>query len=374
MRGYFGLGQLSASEKSDILNQHKSLYNGYQTMQPQVSNRQPLYVYDDAGDKDGFVVNNRGEIKKYTNMGINESHSGLDMIGDNSEHLKNGTVDLDNYGFNSDNEEYPSPNEEEFDYIRKGSITYRNLLLMFNKMYGQNSFFAMEHFFSFFTMVQQSYMRIGMYNDGQLDNIVKPYIKDIENPEYCIISPEFEEIANAEWNEVANELGLLEEKDTEAVEKELEKKKEAQINKYIDLAKSKKMLLKWHYYDFVDDNAKLFSGQSEYKGKLYDNDTTSILRWADSWEKGTMHHEIISIYKEVLKDMLKPVNVRDVYFNILGEVDIEEETEIVDFSPNGCKAIPTEMFASDKLQQFLEKVYLLGEQDLEKGMEKILNL
>jgi hypothetical protein len=72
MRGYFGLGQLSAAEKSDILDQHKSVYNGYQTMQPQVSNTQPLYVFDSAGDKDGLVVNNKGEVKKYTNMGINE--------------------------------------------------------------------------------------------------------------------------------------------------------------------------------------------------------------------------------------------------------------------------------------------------------------
>jgi hypothetical protein len=73
MRGYFGLGQLSAAEKSDILNQHKSVYNGYQTMQPQVSNTQPLTVYDFAGDKEGMVVNNKGEVKKYTNMGINEA-------------------------------------------------------------------------------------------------------------------------------------------------------------------------------------------------------------------------------------------------------------------------------------------------------------
>lgn len=72
MKGYFGLGQLSATEKQDILNQHKSLYNGYQTMHPQVSNTQPLYVFDPAGDKDGLVVNNKGEVKKYTNMGINE--------------------------------------------------------------------------------------------------------------------------------------------------------------------------------------------------------------------------------------------------------------------------------------------------------------
>ena len=79
MRGYFGLGQLSATEKSDILNQHKSIYNGYQTMQPQVANTQPLTVYDFAGDKEGLVVNNKGEVKKYTNMGINEQVSKKSM-------------------------------------------------------------------------------------------------------------------------------------------------------------------------------------------------------------------------------------------------------------------------------------------------------
>ena len=79
MRGYFGLGQLSATEKSDILDQHKSVYNGYQTMQPQVSNTQPLTVYDFAGDKEGLVVNNKGEVKKYTNMGINEQASKKSM-------------------------------------------------------------------------------------------------------------------------------------------------------------------------------------------------------------------------------------------------------------------------------------------------------
>jgi hypothetical protein len=71
MRNY-GIGQLSPSEKSDILNQHKSLYDGYKTMQPKVSNEQPLYIFDPAGDKEGMVVNNKGEVKKYTNFGINE--------------------------------------------------------------------------------------------------------------------------------------------------------------------------------------------------------------------------------------------------------------------------------------------------------------
>jgi hypothetical protein len=85
MRGYFGLGQLSAAEKSDILDQHKSVYNGYQTMQPQVSNTQPLTVYDFAGDKEGLVVNNKGEVKKYTNMGINEQVETNEKEGDMCE-------------------------------------------------------------------------------------------------------------------------------------------------------------------------------------------------------------------------------------------------------------------------------------------------
>jgi len=72
MRGYFGLGQLSPSEKSDILDQHKQVYNGYKTMLPQVSNTQPLYVQDYANDKNGITMNNKGEVKHYTNFGINE--------------------------------------------------------------------------------------------------------------------------------------------------------------------------------------------------------------------------------------------------------------------------------------------------------------
>jgi hypothetical protein len=97
MRGYFGLGQLSATEKSDILNQHKSVYNGYQTMQPQVSNTQPLYVYDAAGDKEGFVVNNKGEVKKYTNMGINEQVETKEVCDDCGAMIMDGMCEC-NYG------------------------------------------------------------------------------------------------------------------------------------------------------------------------------------------------------------------------------------------------------------------------------------
>ena len=113
--------KMTNEEKDNILNQHKTIYDGYVTEYGQQTNKQPLYVQDYANDKVGLVVSNKGVVKPYTNMGINESHTGLDMIGDNSEHLTNGTVDLEDYGFNSDHEEYPSPNEDEFDYISLGN-------------------------------------------------------------------------------------------------------------------------------------------------------------------------------------------------------------------------------------------------------------
>jgi hypothetical protein len=104
MRGYFGLGQLSASEKSDILNQHKSLYNGYQTMQPQVSNTQPLYVFDAAGDKDGIVVNNKGEVKKYTNMGINEQVENNEVCDECGAMIMDGMCNECGYGHMEESE------------------------------------------------------------------------------------------------------------------------------------------------------------------------------------------------------------------------------------------------------------------------------
>lgn len=117
--------KMSQAEKNDILDKHKTIYDGYVTEYGQQSNTQPLYVQDYANDKEGMVVSNKGVVKPYTNMGINESHTGLDMIADDPEHLKHGTVDLSDYGVNPDHEMmhdiYPSPNEDEFDFISLGN-------------------------------------------------------------------------------------------------------------------------------------------------------------------------------------------------------------------------------------------------------------
>jgi hypothetical protein len=108
--------KMSQAEKNSILDKHKTIYDGYVTEYGQQSNTQPLYVQDYANDKEGMVVSNKGVVKPYTNMGINESHSGSDMIGDGSDDLKNGTVDLE------DLMGYPSPNEDEFDYVSLGML------------------------------------------------------------------------------------------------------------------------------------------------------------------------------------------------------------------------------------------------------------
>ena len=94
MRGYFSAGQISEDEKQNILSQHKELYNGYKTLNPQISNEQPLYVQDFANDKVGAVVNNKGVVKPYTNIGINEG-----ILDDYEQEI--GTDDVDQQAFDN---------------------------------------------------------------------------------------------------------------------------------------------------------------------------------------------------------------------------------------------------------------------------------
>jgi hypothetical protein len=122
MNAYFF--NVSQAEKNDILDQHKKIYDGFVTSYGQQINQQPLYVQDYANDKEGFVVNNKGVVKSYTNMGINEANAmtgskyipdvsfdfggpddqfekeydgftGLDMIGDSDTDMEHGTYDDD---------------------------------------------------------------------------------------------------------------------------------------------------------------------------------------------------------------------------------------------------------------------------------------
>jgi hypothetical protein len=127
---------MDKQEKDNILDQHKHIYDGYVTKYNQQSNQTPLYVQDLANDKMGLTVNNKGVVKPYSNMNINETHTGSDMIGGEPQsqsnmkyrHLKNGTVDFDNFSDtnlvdkDTMNDNYPSPNENEQEYVSYGNF------------------------------------------------------------------------------------------------------------------------------------------------------------------------------------------------------------------------------------------------------------
>jgi len=118
--------KMSQAEKNDILDKHKTIYDGYVTQYGQQPNIQPLYVQDFANDKGGLTVSNKGVVKPYTNMNINEDIDRRDRIGDGPHDLQNGTVDLRGVPDMSDvdreyfHDLYPSPNEDETEYVSLG--------------------------------------------------------------------------------------------------------------------------------------------------------------------------------------------------------------------------------------------------------------
>lgn len=110
--------KVTNEERENILDKHKTIYDGYVTEYGQ-GNTYPITVQDLANDKQGITVNSRGEVSGYKNFGINESinemrHDGkstglfqeeednymsvgapLDMIADRDDDVKHGTVDFE---------------------------------------------------------------------------------------------------------------------------------------------------------------------------------------------------------------------------------------------------------------------------------------
>ena len=126
MNAYFF--KMNQAEKNDILDQHKKVYDGFVTTYGQQINQQPLYVQDYANDKQGVTVSNKGVVKPYTNMNINEVNTmagskfipdvsfdfggpddefeseyvafdGEDKIGDSETDMKHGTFDDEEIDF-----------------------------------------------------------------------------------------------------------------------------------------------------------------------------------------------------------------------------------------------------------------------------------
>ena len=183
--------KMTNEERTNILDQHKTIYDGYVTEYAQGENKQPLYVQDFANDKGGITVNNKGEVKPYTNMGINESIDGrLDMIGDGDDDLRNGTVDFSSID-----------NDEDDSYISLGiSINDDNDhrdLSMYNSHYGDKNFD--------FDNEEESFdIELDEVDDTILD--LKPEWSDEEEIVNDIYDDGFDEVDEDEKDEFLNKL------------------------------------------------------------------------------------------------------------------------------------------------------------------------
>jgi hypothetical protein len=84
---------MTNEERDNILDQHKTIYDGYVTSYAQQPKEQPLYTQDFANDKQGVTVNNKGVVTAYKNMGINEmKHDGKSTGLFSSEEPKEGSI------------------------------------------------------------------------------------------------------------------------------------------------------------------------------------------------------------------------------------------------------------------------------------------
>ena len=97
---------INKQEKQNILDKHKTVYDGFVTEYGQSINNQPLYVQDFANDKNWITVSNKGVVKPYTNVNINEINMPIDNVG-----LKRN-IGLD---FNNNKDEY----EDDTDWVNQ---------------------------------------------------------------------------------------------------------------------------------------------------------------------------------------------------------------------------------------------------------------
>ena len=85
--------KMTNEERTNILDQHKTIYDGYVTSYAQQPKEQPLYTQDFANDKQGITVSNKGVVTAYKNMGINEmKYDGKSTGLFSSEEPKEGSI------------------------------------------------------------------------------------------------------------------------------------------------------------------------------------------------------------------------------------------------------------------------------------------
>jgi len=108
MNSYFF--KITDEERTNILNKHKELYNGYVSLQKK-HNPQQLSVYDDISDKNGFTLKNSDiirENKKNTckQCGGKMTEGECSECGSMNENWDTEDLNLDNSMDFVENEEY----------------------------------------------------------------------------------------------------------------------------------------------------------------------------------------------------------------------------------------------------------------------------
>jgi hypothetical protein len=100
---------VTKEEKENILDKHKTLYNGYAVRYGQPASEQPLYTQDFANDKEGVTINSKGEVSKYSNkIYMKESKSVCNECGLYEEVCECGSEQVKGIG-------------DKFDYTEQGA-------------------------------------------------------------------------------------------------------------------------------------------------------------------------------------------------------------------------------------------------------------
>jgi hypothetical protein len=119
MNAYFF--NVTKEEKENILNKHKTLYDGY-SVRNEVPNQQPLYTQDLANDKDGITVNSKGEVSKYNDkIYMKESSGECEECGYMEEDTDEGIYDVQDLSGEFDYVEETELDEVDPKELKKGS-------------------------------------------------------------------------------------------------------------------------------------------------------------------------------------------------------------------------------------------------------------
>jgi hypothetical protein len=188
-------------------------------MQPQVSNTQPLYVYDPAGDKEGLVVNNKGEVKKYTNFGINEQVEEKSMCEQCGGQMTEGECMECGYGQMEEEtghlddiykERDLNLSHGDFDYVEGGGNDYGTFEGMHKNLYKEDDIIDDDGFEDIELSTDELGEQGGNVDDMDTDSVEPAYDFESEGPggvypvnEYDDEEVEYERMESAFSDEIA---------------------------------------------------------------------------------------------------------------------------------------------------------------------------